>query len=37
MLEDWGSNLGRSNRTISSPEHPDQLQRPPSLQLQLFL
>ena len=33
----WGSNLVRNNRTISSPKHPDQLQRPPSLQLQLFL
>ena len=29
----WGSNLGRSNRTISSPKHPDQLQHPTSLQL----
>jgi hypothetical protein len=29
----WFSNLGRSNTTISSPEHPDQLQRPPSLKL----
>ena len=29
----WGSNLGRSNRTISSPKYPDQLQHPPSLLL----
>jgi len=28
-----GSNLGRSKRTISSPKHPDNLQRPSSLQL----
>jgi len=27
----WCSNLGRSNRTIYSPKHPDQLQHPPSL------
>ena len=31
------SNLGRSNGSISYPKHPDQLQCPPSLQLQLFL
>ena len=31
------SNLGRGKRTLSSPEHTDQLQRPPSLQIQLFL
>ena len=29
----WGSNLGRSNRPISSPKHQDQLQHPTSLQL----
>jgi len=29
----WGSNLGRSKRPISPPKHPDQLQRPHSLQL----
>ena len=29
----WVSNLGRNKRTISSPKHPDQLQHPPSLQL----
>jgi len=28
-----GSNLGRSKRAISSPKHVDQLQHPPSLQL----
>jgi hypothetical protein len=32
----WCSNLGSSNRTISSPEYPDQLQHPPSLKLQVF-
>jgi len=31
--EVWGSNIGRSNRNISSPKHPDQLQHPHSLQL----
>ena len=29
----WGSNLGRSKRTISPPKNPDQLQCPPSFQL----
>jgi len=29
----WGSNLGRSKRTISSPKYPGQLQCPPSIQL----
>ena len=29
----WGSNLGRNKRSISSPKHPDQLQCPPSIQL----
>ena len=29
----WSSNLGSSKGIISSPKHPDQLQRPPSLQL----
>jgi len=29
----WGSNLGRRKRTISSTKHPDQLQHPYSLQL----
>jgi len=29
----WGSNLGRRKRTIFSPKHSDQLQRPPNLQL----
>jgi hypothetical protein len=31
-----GSNLGRSKRAISSPKHPDQLQNPPSLQLNVI-
>jgi len=31
--EFWGSNLGRNKRTSSFPTHPDQLQRPLSLQL----
>jgi len=29
----WGSKLGRNKRSISSPNHPHQLQRPPSIQL----
>jgi hypothetical protein len=29
----WSSNLGSSKITIFSPKHPDQLQHPPSLQL----
>jgi hypothetical protein len=29
----WGSNTGRSKRTISSPKHTDKLHHPPSLQL----
>jgi hypothetical protein len=33
MVEDLGFNLGRSNRTISSPKHPDQFQQSPKLQL----
>ena len=32
----WGSNLGKSKGTISSPEHPDQIQHPLRLQLQFF-
>ena len=29
----WGSNLGRSKRTVFSPKHPGQLQQPPSIKL----
>ena len=29
----WSSNLVRNKRTIHSPKHPDQLQHPPSLQI----
>jgi hypothetical protein len=28
----WGSKLGRSKRTTSSPKHPDQLQHPHNIQ-----
>ena len=33
MLEDMGFKSWQKQDTISSPKHPDQLQRPPSLQL----